>query len=223
MFAINSKDEPLFSPDWESRLALVNVVQTRFIGSGDREFFKKLIDNKEFIILHVVCSGWGGTKFEPGIPDTEATHKGVKMIADMGFPVNQMVLSLSPLFVNNNGLKRAISTLDQFRDTGISRVRYSRFSLTRKSRERFLDRFNAIPKNNEMDLDAYFRSYGYYRFSNDLLSQTDLATLGYSDLYDKEQSPVVELITRDTNCKGGCLYCEKCNSNHKYQYSRFVQ
>ena len=51
MFAINSKDEPLFSPDWESRLALVNVVQTRFIGSGDREFFKKLIDNKEFIVL----------------------------------------------------------------------------------------------------------------------------------------------------------------------------
>ena len=45
MFAMNEKNEPVFSESWDSRLLLVNVVRSRFIGSGDEQFFRKLIAN----------------------------------------------------------------------------------------------------------------------------------------------------------------------------------
>lgn len=215
MFAMNEKSEPAFSESWDSRLLLVNVVRSRFIGSGDEQFFRKLIANKEFIILHVVCSGWGGSRIEPGVPDTEATYAGVKKIISMGFPVSQMVLSISPLFINNNGLKRATEVLDRFRDTGISRVLYERFSLNPKSRAQFMQRFNTVPKSTEVDVRAYFDDYGFYRFEEERLCRTDLCLLGYSDSFNKELAPISELITDAGKCKGGCIYCEACNSYHK--------
>lgn len=47
MFAMNEKSEPAFSESWDSRLLLVNVVRSRFIGSGDEHSFRKLIANNE--------------------------------------------------------------------------------------------------------------------------------------------------------------------------------
>ena len=39
MLVANVKSEPQFSKDWDSRLGLVNVIQSRFIGLCDKNFF----------------------------------------------------------------------------------------------------------------------------------------------------------------------------------------
>lgn len=223
MLVANVKSEPQFSKDWDSRLGLVNVIQSRFIGLCDKNFFEKLIVNRKFIILHIICSGWGSSQFEPGVPDTAATYTGVKRIISMGFPVDQLVLSINPLFVNNSGLKRAKEVLDTFRDTGISRVRYKKFRLNESTHAEFLSRFHTIPKSKDIDICEYFRDYGYYRFSEELLGQLDLAILGYGDKFNPDLMPIRELIPDGCRCTGGCVYCEEFSRNSNAVYNGTIQ
>ena len=92
---------------------------------------------------------------------------------------------------------------------------YTRGSLNPKSRAQFMQRFNTVPKSTEVDVRAYFDDYGFYRFEEERLCRTDLCLLGYSDSFNKELAPISELIADAGKCKGGCVYCEACNSYHK--------
>lgn len=65
------------------------------------------------IILHCTCTGWGDTKMEPGVPKPEATMMALeRLIADDGFPAENVVLRLDPIIPTKEGLERAAKVLD---------------------------------------------------------------------------------------------------------------
>ena len=222
MFGINHYGEPAFDDTWCKRLNLVNVVISRFVTCDRKEFLEKLIDNKQFIILHVTCSGWGGSAFEPNVPTAESIVEGVLYLIDSGFPRNQIVLRIDPLFVNTTGLRKVVKVLDLFKQTEISRVRYSTFVPTACTRNLFMEKFHKIPKNDAFDVASFFHSYGFYSFEQchgdgiGCISKKDLISLGITDNYNEKcltcncLAPAIELLPeKGKKCIGGCIYCNR--------------
>ena len=116
---------------WADKLDTVDgaVIITKNI---NKAFGIKLLEaDKHYkLILHATCTGWGGTVFEPNVPDykTQLTSLA-KLIAD-GFDVSRVVLRIDPIFPTQNGLERVDEILAFAEQLGIvpkARVRVSVF------------------------------------------------------------------------------------------------
>lgn len=201
---------------------LVKVVITKHLTKNRKDLINKLIINSDSVILHVGCSGYGGTAFEPKVPQIHKVVEGVQELIRYGFPVEQMVLRVDPIFVNQKGLKKFGDVLTAFKSSGITRVRYVKFTPSKEVDQRFLDRFGKIPEefSNANDrLEEFVDSFGYYTFEScfrgtGCLSKRDLEIFGMDPgefLVNSGRckciSGAVELSGSSRLCTGGCIYC----------------
>jgi DNA repair photolyase len=213
---------------WVDKLFDANIIISKSLNDT---LIEKLVKNKSKIIFHMTCTGWGGTTFEPNVPEADFTRDQFDKLIESGFPLQQVVLRVDPIIPIEHGIKRARYVLDIFKDSGIKRVRYSFLDMYEHVFKRFVDAgitppystFTA-PKymiNDIMDLlmdyDYEFEACGEYtEHKIGCVSKKDLDILGVEieqEGCSKQRKSCscfgnkTQLIKGYTRCAHKCLYC----------------
>ena len=92
------------------------------------------------LIIHATCTGWGQSIIEPNVPPYHSQLSQLKKLIRKGFPLEQCVLRIDPIFPTSNGLKRVCEVLDMAFDMQLlprMRVRISIFDEYPHVKERF--------------------------------------------------------------------------------------
>lgn len=88
-------------------------------------------------ILHITCTGFGGTEFEPGVPNFMKLYSQTKKLIEQGYPVERIVLRIDPFIPLKESFKKFKEVTELFYGLGIRRVRTSILDLYGHVRERF--------------------------------------------------------------------------------------
>lgn len=119
---------------WVDKLLDMNIIISKNL---NQTLIKHLIENKDKVIFHMTCTGFGNSIIEPNVPSLDETYSQVLKLIKEGFPVEQIVLRVDPIIPTSEGIRRAQNVLWMFQKTGIKRVRYSFIDLYPHVRERF--------------------------------------------------------------------------------------
>lgn len=194
---ITESGEIAFNLDAFNNLRNANIIITKRLTD---KLIEKLVENKNKIILHLTCTGMGGTKVEPFVPTVDVTFKKFKKLIDSGFPIEHVVLRIDPIVPTEKGINTAIKTLETFIPTRIKRVRFSVLDMYKHVKERFNDANIPLPfEAFHSPLDVRKQIYGkfldysiVYGFELEVcgepgidsipcLSQKDIDILGLTD------------------------------------------
>lgn len=217
---------------WVSKLFDVNVIITKHLTPKNTALIKALLNNKDKIILHCTCTGYGGTKMEQNVPTPPEVHDGVQHLIRQGFPVEQIVLRTDPIIPTQKGINRVKRVWDLFQDTKIKRCRYSVIDMYPHTKQRILDVYGTVPFNtfkapkHMMDaLKNEVENYGKYEFEScaenlpkqvGCISKKDFDILNVPFKNPKggfQRSGCLcaagktELLNNKKRCPSGCLYC----------------
>lgn len=99
-----------------------------------------LYKNNYKIIVHCTCTGWGSTIMERNVPDYESQLVKLKTLIEIGFPMNQCVLRIDPIFPTKNGLAKVQQVLEFAKKLNlipVIRVRISIFDEYKHVKDRF--------------------------------------------------------------------------------------
>lgn len=216
---------------WVDKLLDANIIITKNLNDT---IIQHLLNNKNKIILHITCTGFGGTKIEPNVPNVNFIHSQTLKLIENGFPVKQIVLRVDPIIPLKIVLEQRVKkVLDLFKDTRIKRVRYSFLDMYPHVKERFINAGISLPytsfccpaymKEDALNLlkqyeDVYeFEACAEYTpHQLGCISQKDFDILGVQG----EATPAgfqrkgcmciagkVELLNSKKRCPHGCLYC----------------
>ena len=144
------------------------------------------------IIVHCTCTGYGATELEPNVPEYKKQLNTLKNLIDSGFPAEQCVLRVDPIFPSEKGLNRLCNVLDYFMElnTGVNRIRISIVDEYKHVKERYRqkgweplygDKFYASNEQMQMVanvLNAYSlkNTIGVYKFTYEVCAENYLAT-----------------------------------------------
>lgn len=126
-----------------------------------------LLRNQDSIFLNIICSGYGGTSFEPYCPEYVEIKRAVQELLKEGFSASNIMISLSPVIRNSKGILRAEEVLKSFRESGVYKIHLSKMYQTAIQRTRMLKRFGVVIKE---DVESYklevlmenFQEYNFY-------------------------------------------------------------
>ena len=233
-FGITEAGDAGLDYTWVNKLLKGNIIITKHLTTKNVKLINLLIENKDKIILHVTCTGYGGTKMEPNVPKPFEVYQGVRELIDKGFPVNHIVLRTDPIIPTKKGIERVIEPWVLFEDTGITRVRYSIIDMYAHVKERFLREYGKLPfegfkapqymiKDLLTAIQDYRKSYDFEACAEYLpdrigcISKRDYDILGLdtSDIevggYQRKSCACcagkTELLSNKKRCPSGCLYC----------------
>lgn len=194
---ITESSEIAFQLDAFDRLYDANIIITKRLTN---KLIDKIVENKDKIILHVTCTGWGSSEIEPFVPTPETTRKKFGILIEKGFPIEQCVLRIDPIIPTEEGIKRMQNVVQLFSDTGIKRVRFSVLDMYEHVKKRFNDKGIEIPYNtfhaplsDRKRINGLLCDFGHeYNFdveacaepgieSVSCLSQKDIDILGLKD------------------------------------------
>lgn len=128
--------DPAFHLDLFDNLCEGNTIITKRLTD---KLIEKLVEHKDKIILHLTCTGMGGSKLEPLVPKMEKTKEMFDKLIASGFPVKQIVLRIDPIIPTEKGVETAMSVLDMFKGSGVTRVRISFLDMYDHVKERFTE------------------------------------------------------------------------------------
>lgn len=209
-------------------------------------FIQKVLDLHEMgykLIVHVTCTGWGGTVIEPNVPTYKNQLAKLSVMISAGFPAEQCVLRIDPIIPTPNGLKRVEEVINKAYEIGLLpkvRVRISVLDEYKHVKERLhkLGYPSFYPEGCWQASDAQMEnllktlhkfSVNFYAcaetrlddgtdkvIQSGCISGLDLAILGF---------PFEEMGLNPQNRKGCmCLSCKtellenKCQCGHKCLY-----
>lgn len=154
---ITETSDPCFHLELFDNLYKGNIIVSKNISN---KLIEKLIENKDKCILHCTCTGMGGSKIEPFVPDTKQTVKQILKLINQGFPVKQIVLRIDPIIPTEKGVETAMSVLEMFKELGIKRLRMSFLDMYKHVKERFIDISIKIPYESfHADLNVRKNAY----------------------------------------------------------------
>lgn len=131
---VTESNEIAFNLDAFDRLYKGNIIITKRLTD---KLIEKLIEHKDKIILHLTCTGMGGTRIEPFVPTLEETYNKFIKLIEGGFSISHVVLRIDPIVPTKKGIETAMSVLKRFRGLGIDRVRISFLDNYKHVRKRF--------------------------------------------------------------------------------------
>ena len=97
---VTESGEIAFNLDAFDRLYEGNIIITKRLSNP---LIDKLIEYKDKIILHLTCTGFGGTRIEPLVPKAEDTLGKLKKLIEGGFPTTHIVLRVDPIVPTERG------------------------------------------------------------------------------------------------------------------------
>ena len=139
---ITEAGEAAFRLDIFDNLYNGNIIITKRLTAP---LIDKLIENKEKIILHLTCTGMGGTRIEPLVPKAEKTREMFGKLIEGGFPIEQVVLRVDPIIPTRKGIETAKNVIELFKDFGIKRVRISFMDMYGHVKDRFNEEHIPLP------------------------------------------------------------------------------
>lgn len=116
---------------WFNKLTLHRydgaVLITKHANDKFIDYVKILINYFPNLLIHIGCTGWGGTWLEPNVPPYQIQLEQLQKLLDSGFPADHIVLRIDPIIPTAYGLTAADNVLHAFSNmnTGIRRVRIS--------------------------------------------------------------------------------------------------
>ena len=134
--------EVSFHLDVFDRLYDGNIIITKRLTA---KLIDKLVEHKDKIILHLTCTGWGGSILEPFVPSYETTRKKFGELIEKGFPIEHCVLRIDPVVPTEEGIYKMLDVLRAFSDTSIQRVRFSVLDMYDHVKKRFIENGLEIP------------------------------------------------------------------------------
>lgn len=139
---ITESSEIAFNLDVFDRLYDGNIIITKRLTNA---LIDKLVENKDKIILHLTCTGWGGSELEPFVPKLETTRKKFDELIEKGFPIEHCVLRIDPCIPTKKGVENMCAVVMAFSDTGIKRVRFSVLDMYDHVKKRFREANLEVP------------------------------------------------------------------------------
>ena len=176
---ITNQGEPGIDFSWVEHLDAVEfaVVVSK---AANEKFEDVLLENKNKIIYHAVCTGLNGTEIEPNVPTVTEKFQHLQRLINLGFPTKQIVLRVDPLFpfqwmtIINRTLRidyiqKLYNILMMAENLKIKRVRYSYLNLydfVLSKLQQISHDFVIDPRwkpiyNNEIQLDKLNRNFEY--------------------------------------------------------------
>lgn len=233
-FGITEAGDAGLDFSWADKLLKGNIIITKHLTVANTKLTKLLIENKDRIILHATCTGYGNTEMEPNVPTIIDVHSGILNLIKQGFPINHIVLRTDPIIPTKIGIEHVIKVWELFKDSGITRIRYSIIDMYPHVKERIykvykrvpFESFNA-PKymiNNVLEaIEPYRKYYTFEACAEDLpdrigcISKKDYEILGLDTSTIQEGGfqrktcaccvGKTELLTNRKRCPSKCLYC----------------
>ena len=201
-------------------------------------FIEEVLKKKEKIIVHATITGMGGTKIEPNVPDLDWSISQLRKMITSGFPANQIVLRIDPIFPTERGLQTARSVLVRASGLDIKRCRISVVDSYKHVRNRFAATKIPFPEFNLQEaydlvlktFSPYFDRWDFEACAEGLpfrcgcISDRDAAILGIdADLIGRKEQRKgclcpknkLELLGHCQRCQHQCLYCYWCDSVQK--------
>lgn len=233
-FGITEAGDAGLDFSWKDKLLEGNIIITKHMTVRNKTLNELLLKNKDRIILHATCTGYGGTRMEPNVPKPYEIYQGVRELINAGFPASHIVLRIDPIIPTLKGIDKMTQPLILFEDTGVKRVRYSIIDMYRHVKQRFMKEYGNLPFDSfkapnyiiENLLEAIEPYREYYEFEAcaeelpDLLgciSKKDYEILGIdpslASLGGFQRSTCAccagktELLSNKKRCPSGCLYC----------------
>lgn len=229
MFGITERGDASLDLSWIDKLKPGNIIISK---NASPAFYAALLENKDRIIYHCTCTGFGGTIIEPNVPAPDFMVRRVMSLISSGFPVRQIVLRIDPIIPTPQGLIRVDNVLHLFNDLGIKRVRYSFLDVYPHVVQRFKEKNIGLPwegftapyqmRQNALKLFADYPQYEFESCAEDnphalgCISQKDIDILnltmpikigGFQRKGCKCIGNKTELLSNANRCKHGCLYC----------------
>lgn len=146
------------------------------------------------LIIHCTCTGFGGTVYEPNVPDYKGQLNKLKLLVDLGFPKKQCVLRIDPIIPTRMGLINTRSVIEYAYDLELLpdiRVRIS-----------VLDEYKHVKKRMaDAEIEAV---YGDKMYASKEQMQAVIKTL---DRYDIQFECCAEpyLINQNQFVHTGCI------------------
>lgn len=125
---------------WQDKLKSSQgaVLITKFITDRFKNAIGKLVENDFPFIIHATVTGWGGTKFEPCVPDYKTELNSLYDLIKAYDIGNKIVLRIDPIFPTEKGLQHVGEVLEYAKQIGLlpCRVRISIYDEYPHVRER---------------------------------------------------------------------------------------
>lgn len=106
-------------------------------------------------IIHVTCTGWGGSELEPSVQTTAQTVKEVEKLIDFGYPIDRIVWRCDPIIPTKTGLEKFKESVAAASELKIKRVRSSILQMYKHSLERMTD-FEVCREITDMYSGGFF-------------------------------------------------------------------
>lgn len=201
---VTEAGDPAFNLDLFDNLYRANIIITKNLTDT---MIERLVKNSRSVILHLTCTGHGGTVMEPNVPAPETTRMQLQKLLSAGFPVSQVVLRIDPVIPTSAGRRTAYYVAALFAGLGITRLRFSILDMYKHVKDRFVQQGVSVPyssfhaseaarKTTSDGIVAIARRYGYEVEScgepdlppTPCLSQKDIDILGLTDKITLEAS-----------------------------------
>ena len=115
-------------------------------------------ERKDNFILHITCTGWGGTKMEPNVPHFSKQLQAASfLIKFWGFPEEKVVIRIDPIIPTKMGLRIARNVFSQACQMGFRRFRVSVLDMYPHVRDRFVAAVIAFVINYAAYFSEIFR------------------------------------------------------------------
>lgn len=88
------------------------ILITKSITTGMGQRVLGLLNKNFPMIIHVGCTGWGGTWLEPGAFTPDQQLDAAKALVDHGFPASHLVIRTDPIIPTDEGLARTLQVLE---------------------------------------------------------------------------------------------------------------
>lgn len=141
-WGVTETSDPAFHLDLFDNLYLGNTIITKRLSS---KLIDKLVEHKDKCILHLTCTGMGGSVIEPLVPNLEETVVKFRELLSKGFPIGQVVLRIDPIIGTDKGFSNAVKVIEAFKEFGIKRVRFSVLDMYDHVKERFNEKGYRMP------------------------------------------------------------------------------
>lgn len=144
LVGITETSDPSFHLEIFDDLYRANIIVTKRLTD---KLIDKLVEHKDKCILHLTCTGLGSSILEPMVPTKEMTFEKFNKLIEKGFPVEQVVLRIDPIISTHKGMQTALSVVKLFKNSGITRIRYSSYDQYKHVIERFHEAGIPLPQN----------------------------------------------------------------------------
>jgi DNA repair photolyase len=183
-FGITERGDAGRNLSWVDKMGTVDMA-VLITKTPTPEFLEAAKQFKDKAIIHLTCTGWGGTAIEPNVFAPKEVLKAGKVLRAAGFDLDQIVLRLDPIILTENWTGwREARVLEMFQEV-TQRCRFSFLDMYPHVKERFRAAGFKLPHDSfEAPRDWRYKAFKVldrFNYSYELCAETVLEKSRWAD------------------------------------------